>query len=146
MRAPLAAPNAGGTLLRDMTTDDAPTTARPQPQSSGELVALRVARVLVWFAYAFAFAAAVLLAMAFFLKLTDANDTAPFVEWVYRSTDRLMQPFRSIYPSVEGDQGSVVDFALLFAIFMYGLAAVLVGSLLGWVDRRIVRTRGGNSG
>lgn len=57
-----------------------------------------------------------------------------------------MQPFRSIYPSVEGDQGSVVDFALLFAIFMYGLAAVLVGSLLGWVDRRIVRARAGNSG
>jgi uncharacterized protein YggT (Ycf19 family) len=139
MRASLAAGRAAGTLLPEMTTDPVPTPARRDEQPSGEIIVLRIARVLVWFAYAFAFAAAALLAMAFFLKLSDASETAPFVEWVYRSTDRLMQPFRSIYPSVEGDQGSVVDFALLFAMFMYGLGAVLVGSLLAWVDRRIAR-------
>jgi uncharacterized protein YggT (Ycf19 family) len=61
---------------------------------------LWIGRGLVWLVYAFASAAAVLLMMAFFLQLSGANPSAPFAAWVYRSSDVLLQPFRSLYPSV----------------------------------------------
>ena len=55
---------------------------------------IRVARVLVLFIYGFAIVCTVILAMAFFLELFNANEATPFVRWVFRATDRIMQPFR----------------------------------------------------
>jgi|OpeIllAssembly_1097287.scaffolds.fasta_scaffold400344_2 uncharacterized protein YggT (Ycf19 family) len=97
----------------------------------------RVARGLVVFVYGFAIACTVILAMAFFLELFNANESTPFVEWVYRATARIMQPFRAIFPPVEGEGGSVFDPALLFGIFMYWLLALAMQALVGWIDRRI---------
>lgn len=101
----------------------------------------RVARVLVLFIYGFAIACTVILAMAFFLELFDANEGTPFVRWVFRATDRIMQPFRGIFPAVEGESGSLFDPALLFAMFMYWLFALGMHALIGWIDRKIAATR-----
>lgn len=97
----------------------------------------RVARVLVLFIYGFAIVCTVILAMAFFLELFNANETTPFVRWVFRATDRVMQPFRGIFPAVEGESGSLFDPALLFAIFMYWLLALGMHALIAWIDRKI---------
>ena len=101
----------------------------------------RVARVLVLFIYGFAIVCPVILAMAFFLELFAANETTPFVRWVFRATDRIMQPFRGIFPAVEGESGSLFDPALLFAIFMYWLLALGMHALIGWIDRKIAAAR-----
>jgi uncharacterized protein YggT (Ycf19 family) len=101
----------------------------------------RVARVLVLFIYGFAIVCTVILAMAFFLELFNANETTPFVRWVFRATDRIMQPFRGIFPAVEGESGSLFDPALLFAIFMYWLLALGMHALIGWIDRKIAAAR-----
>jgi uncharacterized protein YggT (Ycf19 family) len=102
---------------------------------------LRISRGLVIFIYGFAIACTVILAMAFFLELFNANESTPFVEWVYRATDRIMKPFRGIFPPVEGESGSVFDPALLFGIFMYWLLAVAMQALVGWIDRKIAAQR-----
>ena len=52
-----------------------------------------------------------------------------------------MQPFRGIFPSVEGEQGSVFDVSMLFAMFMYGLLALGANGLIAWIDRRIAAIR-----
>jgi uncharacterized protein YggT (Ycf19 family) len=83
----------------------------------------------------------VILAMAFFLELFNANEATPFVRWVFRATDRIMQPFRGIFPAVQGESGSVFDPALLFAMFMYWLLALAMHALIGWIDRRIAAAR-----
>ena len=101
----------------------------------------RVARVLVLFIYGFAIVCTVILAMAFFLELFNANEATPFVRWVFRATDRIMQPFRGIFPPVEGEGGSVFDPALLFGIFMYWLLAFGMSALIGWIDRKIMAAR-----
>ena len=101
----------------------------------------RVARVLVLFIYGFAIVCSVILAMAFFLELFNANEGTPFVRWVFRATDRIMQPFRGIFPAVEGESGSVFDPALLFAIFIYWLLALGMHALVGWIDRKIATAR-----
>ena len=103
--------------------------------------AYRISRALILFVYGFAIACIVILAMAFFLQLFNANTTAPFVDWVYRAARRIMQPFRGIFPSVEGEQGSVFDVAMLFAMFMYGLLALGAHGLIAWIDRKIAAAR-----
>jgi uncharacterized protein YggT (Ycf19 family) len=103
--------------------------------------AYRISRALILFVYGFAIACIVILAMAFFLQLFNANTTAPFVDWVYRAARRIMQPFRGIFPSVEGEQGSVFDVSMLFAMFMYGLLAFGAHGLIAWIDRKIAAAR-----
>lgn len=101
----------------------------------------RISRVLVVFVYGFAVVSISLLAMAFFLRLFNANTSAPFVEWVYRATNRIMQPFRGIFPAIEGESGSVFDVSLLFAMFMYGLLALGMHALIDWIDRKMAAAR-----
>ena len=101
----------------------------------------RISRALILFVYGFAIACIVILATAFFLQLFNANTTAPFVDWVYRAAKRIMQPFRGIFPSVEGEQGSVFDVSMLFAMFMYGLLALGANGLIAWIDRKIAAIR-----
>ena len=108
---------------------------------SDQAVGFRVSRVLVLFIYGFAIVCTVILAMAFFLELFNANEATPFVRWVFRATDRIMQPFRGIFPAVEGESGSVFDPALLFAMFMYWLLALGMHALIGWIDRKIAAVR-----
>ena len=85
------------------------TASKDDPRITG----LRFAKVLVWLVYAYFIVALVILTLAFFLQLFGASTTASFTEWVYRSADRVMEPFRGIFPTREiGDQGSVIDFAV----------------------------------
>ena len=98
---------------------------------------LRVSRWFVLFVYGFVMLAVTILVIAFFLRLFDANTSAPFVEWIYRSTARIMQPFRGIFPPVEGESGSVLDVSILFAIVMYLLFAMAVHALIDAIDRRL---------
>ena len=106
------------------------------------LKGLRFARVIVWLVYALFIAAVVILVLAFFLLLFNASPAADFTQWVYRSADRVLQPFRGIFPTAEvGDRGSVIDFAILFAIIMYGIFAMVVHAVVGWLDARIVEQR-----
>ena len=100
-----------------------------------------ISRSIILFVYAFAIACIVILAIAFFLQLFNANQTAPFVDWVYRAARRIMQPFRGIFPSVQGEQGSVFDVSMLFAMFMYGLLALGLQALIAWIDRKIASLR-----
>ena len=100
-----------------------------------------ISRAIILFVYAFAIACIVILAIAFFLQLFNANQTAPFVDWTYRAAKRIMQPFRGIFPPLEGEQGSVFDVSMLFAIFMYGLLALGLHAFIAWIDRRISSLR-----
>ncbi|HET7236625.1 MAG TPA: YggT family protein [Actinomycetota bacterium] len=115
--------------------------SRPPTARRGTSPIYRISRLLVVFIYGFAVVAICLLAMAFFLRLFNANTSAPFVEWVYRATSRIMQPFRGIFPTIEGESGSVFDVSLLFAMFMYGLLAIGMHALIDWIDRKMAAAR-----
>jgi uncharacterized protein YggT (Ycf19 family) len=101
----------------------------------------RVSHILTWLVYAFAVSAIAFLTTAFVLELFNANESAPFVQWVDRATTILMQPFRGIFPSAEAVNGSVFDAALLFAILMYGFLAMGMHALLAWIDRKMAAAR-----
>ncbi len=106
-----------------------------------KIVGLTFAKVIVWIAYFFFLVATVILTLAFFLLLFNANPDAGFTQWVYRNASRVLEPFRGIFPSVQADSGSVVDFAVIFAIIIYGIMAMLVHSLAYWLDRKLVEQK-----
>jgi uncharacterized protein YggT (Ycf19 family) len=111
-------------------------------QDDGKTTGLRFARVLVWLVYAFFVVALIILVLTFFLQLFNASPTAEFTQWVYRSADRVLEPFRGIFPEQNlGENGSVIDFAVVFAIIMYGILAMLLHALIDWIDDRISRSR-----
>jgi uncharacterized protein YggT (Ycf19 family) len=117
------------------------TTARTAPEAqdrtSGGTTLIKVGRAVVYLVYALAIISVVILTIAFFLRLFAASTEAPFTEWVYRSADRIMQPFRGIFPTVKGSGESVLDVSLLFGMLMYGLLAMVVHSLIEWINRRL---------
>ncbi len=123
--APVAAGPPGG---------GAGPTPPPEP---GSVKGLLVAKVLTWLVYAYVIVAVVMLTLYFFLLLFNADPSASFAEWVYRSADRVMEPFRGIFPTKEAGNGSVLDFAVLFAMLVYGIVALLLHSLISWLDYRV---------
>jgi uncharacterized protein YggT (Ycf19 family) len=98
---------------------------------------VRFAKVLVWLVYAYFVAAVIILIMTFFLELFNASPDAGFTQWVYRSADSVLAPFEGIFPAVQAENGSVIDFAVLFAIIMYGIFAMVVHALVTWLDERV---------
>ena len=125
-----------------MTQPTQPTqTTRTLPKDQPVTTSLRLAKVLPWIVYAYLLLEVIVLTLAFFLLLFNASTGAEFTQWVYRSADRALEPFRGIFPSATADNGSVLDFAVLFAIIVYGILAMLTQSLIHWIDRKIAEER-----
>jgi uncharacterized protein YggT (Ycf19 family) len=108
-------------------------------ESSAVPVFLKIGRVIVWIVYAIVLVTAILLILAFFLELAGANPDAGFVQWVYRSTERAMRPFRGIFPERQLTGASVLDFSLLFAAIVYFVIALLLDAVLRWFANRLRR-------
>jgi uncharacterized protein YggT (Ycf19 family) len=101
----------------------------------------KISKVLLWLVYAWVVIDIVLLFLAFLLRLFGANPDAGFTEWVYRSVQRAMAPFRGIFePIVLSDQ-SVLDTSLLFAMIVYGFVALFLRLAIDWVGGLIERHR-----
>lgn len=64
------------------------------------------------------------------LKLFGASSAAPFVRWVYDTTDPLLWPFRGIFPSPTLARGLVIDFSTIFAIIVYIFAGYIITEIL----------------
>ncbi len=105
--------------------------AEPDNESQPELVTdktvellLRGAKALVVVVYVVVIITFAMLALGFFLLLAGASREASFVDWVYRNTERAMQPFRGMFPVQDIDGQSVFDASLLFAATLYGFIAI----------------------
>jgi uncharacterized protein YggT (Ycf19 family) len=107
--------------------------------STAPVTVVRFARALTYLVYAFVLVALVMLLLGFFLLLFGANPHASFAEWVYRGLTRVMAPFRGLFERVPLDGRSVLDVSILFAMIVYGLAALLLDALIEWLSDRIAR-------
>ncbi len=100
-------------------------------------VTIKATRVLLWLVYLWVTITLVLLLLSFILQLFGANPTAGFVDWVYRSTERAMAPFRGIFESVTISDKSVLDVSVLFAMIVYGFVALGLHLAIEWLTRRL---------
>jgi uncharacterized protein YggT (Ycf19 family) len=85
-----------------------------------------------------------LLLLRMTLKLFGARTVAPFVSWVYQTTDPLLTPFAGMFPTPSLTGGFVIEFSSLFALMVYafiGYASVeLIGTLAYRGQRRKPKT------
>lgn len=102
---------------------------------------VRVARALSYLVYGFVLVALVILAMGFFLLLFGANPDAPFAEWVYRSLERVMAPFRGLFEPIQLTGDSVLDTSVLFAMIIYSIAGMAFNALIAWLGERLMALR-----
>jgi len=66
------------------------------------------------------------------LKLLGANVAAPFVNWVYETSQPLLYPFEGMFPTPRLRTGSVIEFSALFALIVYALIAYAIGEILAY--------------
>ena len=108
---------------------------------------LVIGKVVVLLVYLVLVAYAVILGIAFFLRLFGANPTADFAEWIYRASARIMEPFRGIFPTTQLSDTSFFDASLLFAIVIYLVAAIILHGIVDWFRsvERLVGQAGGQT-
>ena len=109
--------------------------------TSTEIGLARAARVITYLVYAFVIVTLVILVFGFFLLLFGANPDAGFTQWVYRSLDRVMAPFRGIFKTVPVNGDSVLDTSVLFAMIVYGIAGLALRALIDWLTAKITELR-----
>jgi len=68
----------------------------------------------------------ILLGLRFLFRLFGANPGAGFTQWLYDTTNALMDPFRGIFPTPTTDGGFVLDLPALVALIIYALVAALL--------------------
>lgn len=70
------------------------------------------------------------LGLRLLLRLLGANPNTPFVSWIYKTSDPLLDPFRGIFPTRILEGGFVFDFSTLFAMIIYALLGYFLIELL----------------
>lgn len=96
----------------------------------------RFLRELVYFVVALV---EIILLFRFVLRLLAANPAAPFVAWVYSTTQPLLEPFARAFPSATPGGGFVLEFTTLFAILAYAFIGYLLEELLTMMAGRSSR-------
>lgn len=108
----------------------------------GELHPLRrIVRVLAMLVFAYVMVVEVILLIGFVCLLFGIEPASWFVDIVYRSVDRTMQPFESLFTAVEFGTASSeevqprIESSIVFAMIVYGIIALAVHDLAEWVGR-----------
>ncbi len=73
------------------------------------------------------------------LKLFGASSTAPFVQWVYNTSQSLLYPFEGIFPTTTLDGRFIIEFSALFALIIYTLIGYFLSQLLLMIERGMTR-------
>lgn len=82
----------------------------------------------------------VLLGFRFVLKLLGANPRASVVDWLYLSTQPLLQPFAFAFPTPSIRGGYVLEFTTLFALFAYAFIGYIIELVIDFLYRSTQRT------
>jgi uncharacterized protein YggT (Ycf19 family) len=134
-----------GSVGRVMPASSAPVPAQPPVAAAPDTVSsddtrlliLRVAKGVTLFIYVVVILNLVILTLGFALRLFGASTDASFTRWVYRNVDRIMEPFRGMFPSQPVTGRSVIDFSLLFAMLVYCIAGIALNAAVLWLASRI---------
>jgi hypothetical protein len=117
--------------------------------AQGTVAAVGARKVIVWIAraisyliYIYLIAVEIILFLGFFLLLFGANPGAGFTDFIYRNLDRAMEPFRGMFTPIQlgttsGNVESVFDTSILFAMIIYGILAIALSALIGWLTHRM---------
>lgn len=92
-----------------------------------------IARLLAGLINFFVAISELFLGLRVILRLFGANPDVAFVQWIYRSSDALLEPFRGIFPTQVIAPDHVIDFSALFAMVVYGLIGLAFLALVRYL-------------
>lgn len=119
--------------------------AEPDHWRSTRKVITMGTRLISYVVYFYIMAVEAILFLGFLLLLLGANSSSSFVEWVYRSLDRAMKPFRGIFTPIElgtvsgSEVSSIFSTSIVFAMIVYAIIGLVVYSFIGWLAQRLDR-------
>ncbi|OGC78226.1 hypothetical protein A2619_02685 [candidate division WWE3 bacterium RIFOXYD1_FULL_39_9] len=64
------------------------------------------------------------------LRFLGANEAAPFVDWIYDTSDPLLNPFREMFTTERTPEGFVIEISSLFALLTYMFLAFFAQEIL----------------
>lgn len=70
------------------------------------------------------------LGFRFLFRLFGASPSAPFVSWLYATTEPLLNPFRGMFPAPRIEGGFVIEFTTLVALLLYMFAGYILLELV----------------
>lgn len=70
------------------------------------------------------------LSLRFVMKFFGANNSTPFVKWLYNNTEPLLSPFINIFPAPEIQSQFTIEFTSLFAIIIYMIVGYTIMEIL----------------
>jgi uncharacterized protein YggT (Ycf19 family) len=114
---------------------------QPDPADDAGIGLLRVGKGIVLFVYVVVVVNLVLLVLGFLLQLFGASTDAAFTQWVYRNVERVMEPFRGMFPAHALSDQSVLDVSLLFAMIVYLVVGLALHALIVWFTDKIATLR-----
>lgn len=79
-----------------------------------------------------------LLGLRLILRFFSAGG-APFVQWIYRTSDTLIYPFRGMFPNPVLSGGYLVEINTLIALLAYALLGYLIGELVAYLSYHSTR-------
>jgi len=106
-------------------------------QFNAKIITVWSVRAIAFVLYAFVVISQIILIQGFFLKLFGANPSSDYVQWAYRSLDRVMEPFRGMFTPIEIDGNAILDPSILFAMIIYGIVAMLMRIGREWLTYRL---------
>lgn len=74
-----------------------------------------------------------ILGLRILFLLLNANPNAAFVNWVYKTSNTILSPFRGIFTPQSISRGHILDITALFAMLMYALFGFLLDSLINLI-------------
>lgn len=84
-----------------------------------------------------------LILLRIMLKLFGASASAPFVQWMYATTDPLLYPFLGMFPSPILTGGFVIEFSAFFGLVVYALLGYAISEIIATIAYRAeLRERG----
>lgn len=78
--------------------------------------------------------AEIVLGLRVLLRLFAANGSVDFVQWVYNTSNTLLEPFRGIFPAGHIAGGHVLDFTALFGMLIYALFGMVLVAILRMLE------------
>lgn len=107
--------------------------------SDSTLVFIKISRVTTYIVYGYSLVASAFLGIAFVLLLFGANQSTPFVKFVYKTAAEFGQPFRGIFPTHSVGETGYFSSSALFAIIMYLLLAAGLHALIAYITAKMVK-------
>lgn len=89
-------------------------------------------QIMAYMANVFVSLAALLLTLRVVLKFAVAETDASFVQWAFRVTEPLLDPFRAVFTSEQAAGSWIIDWPALFAMAVYAAAGYV---LVSWSNR-----------